>query len=37
VLTHLGQSLTHSGFKNYGDMGDEFLKKVVPAQPGKFM
>lgn len=26
---------TDSGFKNYGDMGDEFLKKVVPAQPAK--
>jgi len=26
---------TDSGFANYGEMGDEFLSKVVPAQPAK--
>ena len=26
---------TDSGFENYGSMGDEFLKRVVPAMPAK--
>ena len=26
----------HSGFANYGDMGDEFLSKVLVAQAGKW-
>jgi peroxisomal trans-2-enoyl-CoA reductase len=26
---------TDSGFANYGDMGDEFLSRIVPSQPAK--
>lgn len=26
---------TDSGFENYGDMGDEFLSRIVPSQPAK--
>ena len=24
---------TESGFQNYGAMGDEFVKKLLPSQP----
>lgn len=30
-----GIIFTESGFKNYGAMGDEFLGRVIPAQPAK--
>jgi peroxisomal trans-2-enoyl-CoA reductase len=30
-----GIIFTESGFKNYGAMGDEFIEKVIPAQPAK--